>query len=314
MCLLAVLVPFSAFAPDGLLAAMGILDLVGALVLWLLRRRITEAVLQVLIVIAVIATSVFVALAKTYAGAVVGAFPYVWITLYVALFFSRRAVALHTTFVVACFGIALVIGGMDHIASGWIIVSITVAVTALALSSVSAQLRRQAVTDPLTGLLNREGLATAAEREIALADRTGLPLTVAVLDLDDFKAINDHDGHSAGDRVLAETATTWRTGLRRSDVLARSGGDEFVILLPATSAGDAEQLLRRLRRITSVGWSSGMVTWTAGETFDACLIRADRELYRAKAGHGPVRVDGPYQSFLATSRATRSPERTAPSM
>jgi diguanylate cyclase (GGDEF)-like protein len=314
MCLLAAALPVSQFAPERLLALVGLVDLAGAALLWLFRDRIHPVVFHVLLVATILVTSVFVSMTRTSVGTVLSALPYIWIILYAALFFPRRTTLFYAGFACACFGAGLLIGGMDHVATTWITVSITIVVAGLALSSVNAQLHRQALTDPLTGLLNRTGLAGAAEREIALADRTGLALTVAVLDLDDFKAVNDRDGHSAGDRVLSEIGHTWRTGLRKCDVLARNGGDEFVILLPATAADSAEQMLGRLTRLSAVEWSAGVVAWERGETFDQVLIRADRELYREKARRAEMRVEDPIQSFLPTSRAARSPERTAPSM
>jgi diguanylate cyclase (GGDEF)-like protein len=312
MCLLAVTFPFSPVAPNKLIAITGLVDLAAAAALWTVRRRVTDAAMEVLVVVAVVMISVVVALAKTYAGALATAFPLVWLALYVALFFPRRTAFAHASFIIAAFGVGLAIGGLPHMLTGWLIVSTTVAVAALALGSVSAQLRRQALTDPLTGLLNRAGLAQAAEREIALADRTGLPLTVVAIDLDDFKAVNDREGHSVGDGLLADAATAWRTGLRKADVVARSGGDEFVLLLPATDTDAADQMLARLRDATPVAWSAGVASWRTSETFDECLVRADRALYRAKATRA-LRAD-PLQRLLSTSRAARSPERTAPSM
>src|SRR4051794_29468623 len=112
--------------------------------IWTVRRRIPDAALHAVIVLVVLMTAVIVAQAKTYAGAVVTAFPYVWIALYVALFFSRRAAFAHAALISATFGIGLLAGGLPHVLTGWLVVSITVAVAALALSSVNAQLRSQA--------------------------------------------------------------------------------------------------------------------------------------------------------------------------
>ncbi len=159
----------------------------------------------------------------------------------------------------------------------------TVWVATLLLSALVARLRAQADTDPLTGLLNRTGFAKAANREHALAGRTGAPLTVAVLDLDGFKHVNDAHGHAAGDRVLAELADAWMRTLRPGDVLARYGGDEFVVMFPATAAADAAEPIARMRGAHPAEWSAGIVEWRRGETLQACLGRADERLYEAKA-------------------------------
>jgi diguanylate cyclase (GGDEF)-like protein len=153
----------------------------------------------------------------------------------------------------------------------------------LVIGVLSAQLRSQAETDALTGTLNRQGLARAARKLIALGERTESLLTVAILDLDGFKAVNDTLGHAAGDRLLAETVAAWRDGLRASDVLARPGGDEFVLLLPATGRSGAARVLDRLRAHSPSPFSHGLATVAPGETLESALARADRDLYRAKA-------------------------------
>jgi diguanylate cyclase len=312
LSVLALAFPLGPAVPQGLLAGFGAVTLALAAVLWVVRGRVSEPALQALLAGATVSVSVIVAKAETFAGAIIASLPYVWLALYVALFFSRRAAAAHVAFILAAFGAALIACGLPGVLAGWLLLSTTVVVAALALSSVSAQLRRQAFTDPLTGLLNRAGLERAAEREVALSDRTGLPLAVVAMDLDDFKAVNDRGGHTAGGHLLADLAGAWRAELRTADVLARSGGDEFVLLLPATDAGAAERLLARLRDRTPVAWSAGVACRRPTETFDECLVRADRALYRAKAE--PARRDDPLQRLLRTSRAARSPERTAPSM
>ncbi|MGA2164815.1 MAG: GGDEF domain-containing protein, partial [Solirubrobacteraceae bacterium] len=153
--------------------------------------------------------------------------------------------------------------------------------------------RQRADTDPLTGLLNRSGFLALAARERAIADRTHTPLTIAVLDLNGFKQINDRLGHAAGDRVLAELGREWRARLRAGDILARHGGDEFVLLLPATSQAEAAGVLERLRwEDLVVDWSVGISGWESGEDLDACLARADRSLYNVKQSRVPSVADG----------------------
>ena len=157
-----------------------------------------------------------------------------------------------------------------------------------ALSNVVSRMRDQADHDQLTGLLNRAGFRAAAEREHALASRTGAPLTLVVLDLDGFKTINDRHGHAAGDRVLTELAREWLAALRTSDILGRHGGDEFVLLLPATTSTGTELLLERLRSGSPLPWSAGVAEWAQDESLDACFGRADRALYLEKDGRSPA--------------------------
>jgi diguanylate cyclase (GGDEF)-like protein len=108
-------------------------------------------------------------------------------------------------------------------------------------------------------------------------------LTLAVIDLDAFKEVNDRTGHAGGDRLLVETAHAWRAGLRADDVLARVGGDEFVVLMPATTPDEARVMLARLRLAGSAAWSAGLARWRPDEPLEACLERADGRLYEAKA-------------------------------
>ena len=145
------------------------------------------------------------------------------------------------------------------------------------------ELRSAARTDPLTGTLNRLGLEQVAQQHVIDAHCTGGPFTVVVIDLDDVKQVNDRQGHAAGDALLVGLTTQWRQALRTGDVLARSGGDEFVLLLPGTGQTEAAEVLGGLTRGPSSRWSSGLAVLEPGEDFASCLARADRELYRAKA-------------------------------
>jgi diguanylate cyclase (GGDEF)-like protein len=140
-------------------------------------------------------------------------------------------------------------------------------------------------TDALTGLPNRRAWYEALHRSLRSAIRTGGALSVAILDLDEFKRINDDHGHQAGDRLLRELAAGWERELRGSDVVARLGGDEFAVLLSDCAGEHAEAIVDRLRQTAPPGHSvsAGVATWDGLETADEVVARADAALYAAKA-------------------------------
>jgi diguanylate cyclase len=282
-CLAAVAFPVSAREPVRLDLAVGVLATGGAVGLWVFGRRAPAALLQILMALGAVVVSVMVASARTSGGAMLVAFAYPWTAMYVAHFFSRRAVFAQSLLISVGFGVGLVVGGLPNMAIDWVVVTATVWSTGIVLSNLSESLRQRADTDPLTGLLNRNGFLTVAARGRAIAERTHHPLTLALLDLDGFKQVNDRLGHAAGDRLLADLARGWRERLRAGDILARHGGDEFVLLLPATSSREADAVLERLRSDgLPVRWSVGVSEWSPAEDLDACLARADRSLYRVK--------------------------------
>jgi diguanylate cyclase (GGDEF)-like protein len=152
-------------------------------------------------------------------------------------------------------------------------------------------LQATARTDPLTGLPNRRVWDEDLARELARARRHGGTLCLAMLDLDRFKAFNDHHGHQAGDRLLAAAAAAWRPALRATDTLARYGGEEFAILLPHSDHDAARTVVERLLGSVPLGQtaSAGIAQWDGHEPAEALLARADAALYAAK-GAGRARA------------------------
>ena len=152
------------------------------------------------------------------------------------------------------------------------------------LSEQVRVLARLARTDPLTGLANRRGWDEQLARELARARRSGEALSVALLDLDDFKAFNDAHGHQAGDRLLLEAAAAWNDQLREVDILCRWGGDEFAALLPACHRTQADEVIARLRAATprQQCCAAGVASWDGRETPEGLLGRADKALFDAK--------------------------------
>jgi diguanylate cyclase (GGDEF)-like protein len=152
--------------------------------------------------------------------------------------------------------------------------------------------RRLADIDALTGLRNRRYFHETLQRESARAQRYGRRLALLVLDVDDFKAINERVGHLAGDAVLAETAARVRQVLRASDIACRVGGDEFAIILPEAGTTEAAQLYRRVEKAVSASpigsiarltLSGGVAELTESDDAKTFFERADHALYRAKS-------------------------------
>jgi diguanylate cyclase (GGDEF)-like protein len=168
----------------------------------------------------------------------------------------------------------------------------------MTIARLHAKLDRLATLDSLTEVYNRRSLDKMAAAETERARRTGQPLCLLVADLDHFKQINDLHGHPAGDAVLKEFVARVRDGLRAQDILGRYGGEEFLILLPATEVDQAVQVAERVR----TSWASSAVALPGGEQILATVsiglamgngpsihieklyAAADRALYQAKQG------------------------------
>ena len=150
------------------------------------------------------------------------------------------------------------------------------------------------MVDDLTGLLNRRGWRYTAPRELARAARSGNPITLVTLDLDNFKELNDELGHDQGDRALRDTAERIRATLRAGDVVARLGGDEFVALLTNSTLTGSLTAIDRLRDSTpeAEAFSAGVAVWDRREDLSAPAAsfrpravrrqRAGRELHRGR--------------------------------
>jgi diguanylate cyclase len=163
-----------------------------------------------------------------------------------------------------------------------------------ALEGELERLSSEVQTDQLTRVANRRGLAAAFAGEQAKQVREPAPLSLALLDIDNFKKLNDSLGHAAGDEALKNLATRTQSILRPGDLVARYGGEEFVLLLPSTPLEEATQVLSRLQRALSaslfqhngnevfITFSAGATLYRPGETLEQALDRADEALYEAK--------------------------------
>jgi diguanylate cyclase (GGDEF)-like protein len=163
------------------------------------------------------------------------------------------------------------------------------------LQGALARIHKLATRDDLTGLINRRHMEELAEMEQRRALRSGSLPCLCLLDIDHFKRINDQHGHAAGDEVLRLFARHAAASMRDTDVLARWGGEEFLVMLPDTRPDEARMGFERLRRLLArdeawgerahlrVSFSAGLTSWSHGEPLRDALARADQALYDAKA-------------------------------
>lgn len=252
-------------------------------------------------------------------GAGDGAVLYMWPVLWMTFFFGRRgAVA-----IVLCIGIAhaitlLLLPEASSYPGRWVDVMVSVSVVAVVVLTLVdrndrliGQLAEEARTDALTGLVNRRGFDERAALEIARARREGTSVAIVALDVDYFKRVNDEWGHEVGDRVLARTGRLLARQSREIDVVARFGGEEFVVLLPGTDRESAHEFAERVRSVLSseddsglpsIRASAGVVAAVAPESIETLIQGADSALYSAKrSGRDRTVVVEPHTSDGARS-------------
>jgi diguanylate cyclase (GGDEF)-like protein len=230
---------------------------------------------------------------------------YLWVVLYSAYFLGRAATAAYVALIALAYAVTLAaidpgpIGTSRWLSTVGLVVGTALVVHLLSerIGRLVAELQIAARTDGLTGLPNRRAFEEHFEREVARAIRTDRPFALMLADIDQFKELNDRDGHLAGDAALTELGRLLPAQLRRNDVPARVGGDEFAVLLPELGAEEAVDLCSRLARAVSEGMreagaplslSFGVAAFGRdGHTLDDLTRAADQGLYAAKREHSP---------------------------
>jgi diguanylate cyclase (GGDEF)-like protein len=311
MCLFVAAFPVSPTAPVMLARVLGLVLLVCCALLVRFGPSFPPAGLQIAAVTGTLANSVLVANCTTDYGAALNSFAYLWVGIYAGMFFSQREVRWQCAVIVVASAVSFEISGLRGMVTAWVLVAGSSVLASEALARLNTRLRTQLITDPLTGLLNRAGFVASAERVFSLADRGGIPVSVALIDLDGFKQVNDLQGHAAGDELLVELGAAWGRELRGSEVLARLGGDEFALVLAGAGREGADEALDRLRDVSPVVWSAGVVEWPRGESLDRAMARADEDLYRAKRDSRELREDAKVAGCEPAVRRSFSSLRSA---
>ena len=289
----------------GLVAMVAIATLTG-IALFVFAEHVPQPLLHVTGALAATCTSLCI----VFAGIAAGIYPgmYMWLILYTACFFPGWPALGHLTWVLVNYGVVLAVVdnsagfssvtrffssafvfGVASVTVSWLVAGRRRTMSQLEheveiREELERQLQKLADHDHLTGLGNRRRLERDSAREVAEARRHDRPLTVAMIDIDGFKQVNDSAGHAEGDELLKEIAFAWSDVLRTHDLLARVGGDEFVVVLSDCDADQATEVLERMRAAMPGGQtcSIGVAELGAGEGFTDTLARADAMLYRAK--------------------------------
>jgi diguanylate cyclase (GGDEF)-like protein len=271
-------------------------------VLWLGRDRLPRWVLFAAIAIGtlMISSGIYINGERDGGAAALNEVYYVWPVVFAAYYFPVRALVLEILLVAGCYAGMLAIIDPGPIAvTRWLIVVTMLAGVGGLISRLQARvddlvsrLSETARRDVLTGLLNRRGFEERFEAELARATRAERPVALILCDLDHFKAVNDRLGHPAGDAALLRVAGILERVGRRSDTVARFGGEEFVFIVPDADAEQAHELAERARTSLERSFAGDPVPLTAsfgtvsfpadGTTADSLLANADRALYAAK--------------------------------
>jgi diguanylate cyclase (GGDEF)-like protein len=171
------------------------------------------------------------------------------------------------------------------------------------IEAKNRELERISVTDDLTSLYNRRQANKFLDHEFQISDRYNHPLALVLIDIDDFKQINDRFGHRAGDEIIRSVANILRNNIRTTDLAARMGGDEFLMVMPDTDMEKAWSVMDRIRTTVQtelpivtqshISISAGITCWFRGDSPDDALERVDRLLYKAKGqGKNCIVKDG----------------------
>jgi diguanylate cyclase (GGDEF)-like protein len=300
-----VILPPHASGSDALIIGCGALALIFGAALLAIRRPVPEPLIGLAVALGTVLITLATREGGTDAGTGDNQMLYVWVCLFSFCFLSVP----HALGQLAMVGVAYawLLGQQgvptDAAATQWVVTLGTLLIAGLVVARLRGWLEHlvgalsdRARTDGLTSLLNREAFEERASVEFLHAARNGTQTALLVADLDGFKAINDSLGHHAGDQVLQRVAMVLDTNTRSVDLVARTGGDEFLILLPGATAVAAKEVAERLRlavrrasgeirvQLTlSVGVAVG---FGAERTLDALWQQADEAMYEAKRGGG----------------------------
>lgn len=293
--LLTLVFPHSSILNVPLMLAVGGTAAAISLIVYLMRSRLPQSAYPWTLAAFTGIVSLLAATSGSASATVSFSFLYIWVVAYALLFFKPFTAATQIGVTAASYaGVVawLAQPGRSALTASEPIILAAVIATTCAVVMWLSRAREHSEIDPLTLALNRRGLDRILHSALRDASATGEAVALAMIDVDHFKSINDRQGHAAGDQLLENLSRIWRSELRPGDTLGRIGGDEFVVVLPRCTVGDATTILERLRDASmdaGVTCSLGAALLKPGDSASLLLHRADTALYDAKRrGRGRV--------------------------
>ncbi len=274
------LTPETSLARTGMTVTAAVVQVV--LAAGAVRYRSRPRALLAISVLAVVLVSLLVGGAQSLAQLVLASSAYTYLVLYAAYAFERRAMSVLLASVVVGSLAGVLVSPVGLHLAVWLCTVAGITVAGAVVGYLVTRLRFYATIDSLTGVLTRTAFDAVATTAIAGSLRRAEPLAFAVIDLDEFKNVNDQHGHAAGDLMLGRVVDAWRARLRTQDLLGRMGGDEFVLLLPGTTLEGAALLLADLADVSPLAFSAGVAAAEAGDDVAALRRRADAGMYEVK--------------------------------
>ena len=202
-------------------------------------------------------------------------------SVYAAIWFPARQARIHVAILLVLTGVAIFAVHPVRVASAiWLPGAGAAVLLAWVIGALTRRIQVLATHDELTQVLNRAGMRAVIPND---AESSAVAHALVVIDLDGFKQVNDTQGHDAGDALLRRFAAALRDSMRPQDVVVRSGGDEFLVLLPNTTPADARSVMERVLPRMPIGASFGVAAWSRQADFDEAHGVADAEMYQAKA-------------------------------
>ena len=280
--LLSAVFPLSNSAPVHFYVIGAVLCAVAAPAIFAAGPRWETALLPIGILTGIALLGITVAIAKTSDGTALCAFAFQWLAVYLAYCLPWRTAAVYMGVAIVTLNIALLENPTHWERHARAVITVSLVAIFALLARLVYQLRVQATTDQLTGLLNRTGLIEAARIGVPRALRQGHQVTLCAIDLDDFKSVNDDVGHIGADRLLVELATQWRAVVGENGIIARYGGDEFIMVCFGIGADRIDVLIETMRDVSPLKWSAGYAPLDDIAALDESIQTADAMLYREK--------------------------------
>lgn len=270
------------FEMDGMASPASVVVTAGSgVIYWMLARRFRVWTMYLVVAVGLGSGMVGVGEVSNQNALMLMLITLLWTCVLTGLAFRPGITRAFAAYICVGLAVATYVNPVEGEGGLTILFAASLVVTMEILTRISTRLRVAASTDPLTGVLNRGGLERELERVRGFG--RGRQVSLLMVDLDDFKGLNDRLGHLEGDRALRDFARVWQENVRAGDLIGRIGGDEFVVVFPETDLEAVEALVSRLREISPVEWSGDVVVSEPGESLDAMYGRADRLLYAEKA-------------------------------